>query len=110
MQDELDNITSPSRESNSCLPFRVGAAVTIPSRWRRTLQLGVSAGNHVQGIRFKRKATFRGPKVASGSALAFKALHGVSSVLSGVEVESPQSRPGRNQEEASGLRGSGVNP
>ena len=55
MQDELDNITSPSRESNSCLPFRVGAAVTIPSRWRRTLQLGVSAGNHVQGIRFIKK-------------------------------------------------------
>ena len=106
MQDELDNITSPSRESNSCLPFRVGAAVTIPSRWRRTLQLGVSAGNHVQGIRFIGKATFRGPKVAPGSALTFKALHGVSSVLSGVEVESPQSSQGgtRRKQTGSGVQ------
>ena len=106
MQDELDNITSPSRESNSCLPFRVGAAVTIPSRWRRTLQLGVSAGNHVQRIRFKMKATSRGPKVAPGSALTFKALHGVSSVLSGVEVESPQSSQGgtRRKQTGSGVQ------
>ena len=107
MQDELDNITSPSRESNSCLPFRVGAAVTIPSRWRRTLQLGVSAGNHVQGIfDSQTKTTFRGPKVAPGSALTFKALHGVSSVLSGVEVESPQSSQGgtRRKQTGSGVQ------
>ena len=102
MQDELDNITSPSRESNSCLPFRVGAAVTIPSRWRRTLQLGVSAGNHVQGIFDSMKTTFRGPKVAPGSALTLNALHGVSSVLSGVEVESPSRGQGGTRRKRAG--------